>query len=719
MQTIQAILQVGAEQHKWTDAYGVNTNTPRIVLGANAALLLDLRTDPDVDSGSLPPYSRAELQLASSWYIALDIDYDQSTMPVLLRTAGISLLPEDDTGRTLLSVELPNTDTPAMRAAVKSAQTLNLRGEIGGYDGEGNLTVCIQFPLVIVNRVYLPGDTPADIVQNPDYYTALQTNAAIAAAIRDALEEYEAPAGAPGPATDITLGTITYGDTPAATLTPHATLANTKVLSLVLPVVDAAPPPSFSIGSVTTGSTPSASLTVDQENGNAYVLSLVVPAVPGISPKATEWSPSTTYAKGDAVRHASAWYISLADGNLAATPSLSPDAWALIVKDGAAGPAAVFQFSPDASAWHNPPNVSTDRFYRISVDGGITFGAAIPLAMPSVTVAMQFNPSPLGWHAGTAGTSYTTAHGNFIRVLRNGEYTQSLQLFGTTNAPVDPALEVHAVFSNDGTYFHPAFEEGDTTARITNPDDGETKLVNLTNTSTDLVTAFEFAPASEPWHDTYQDGDHYARHSNDNGAAFSAPWPLHGLSAYQIWLAQGNTGDEDDFLESIGLPDAPDDGKLYARRNGQWVEVAASSGSGSSSGTGGSDEPAATSDSVLYGCVPYSVAGSITNVSQLTQAMLEDQGTDAHTAAAEAASKSFGTCPAGGWLYVLIPASSSLIARKYDGISSFVPFGTGVPVDDTEANGASVTIDGTAYKLYGEWTSITAEYSFQLTPPAT
>lgn len=51
-----------------------------------------------------------------------------------------------------------------------------------------------------------------------------------------------------------------------------------------------------------------------------------------------------------------------------------------------------------------------------------------------------------------------------------------------------------------------------------------------------------------------------------------------GDSAYQVWLDAGNTGSVQDYLDSLkgdngGIPEAPNDGKMYGRMNGTWVEI--------------------------------------------------------------------------------------------------------------------------------------------------
>ena len=68
---------------------------------------------------------------------------------------------------------------------------------------------------------------------------------------------------------------------------------------------------------------------------------------------------------------------------------------------------------------------------------------------------------------------------------------------------------------------------------------------------------------------------------------------ISGVSPYQEYLAAGGTDDYLTWYSTLtgGLPEAPSDGKLYARKNAAWVEVTAGSGSGSGGGSGGGSEP--------------------------------------------------------------------------------------------------------------------------------
>ena len=68
----------------------------------------------------------------------------------------------------------------------------------------------------------------------------------------------------------------------------------------------------------------------------------------------------------------------------------------------------------------------------------------------------------------------------------------------------------------------------------------------------------QYSATGDSWHDAYTAGDHYVRIKVGSGA-WSAPIAI-CVSAYDIWLAAGNSGTEADFLDSLqGEPGDPAD----------------------------------------------------------------------------------------------------------------------------------------------------------------
>lgn len=70
----------------------------------------------------------------------------------------------------------------------------------------------------------------------------------------------------------------------------------------------------------------------------------------------------------------------------------------------------------------------------------------------------------------------------------------------------------------------------------------------LAGTVAQTIT-IQYSANGEIWHDSYTAGDHYLRVKAGSGA-WSDAIPL-CVSAYDIWLAQGNNGTEEDFLRSL------------------------------------------------------------------------------------------------------------------------------------------------------------------------
>ena len=90
--------------------------------------------------------------------------------------------------------ELPDTDCTAIRNALATAESLQFKGEISALDGDGAVIVCLQFPVRLVNRVWIEGTVPAEVENDPAYLTSAQVQALIA----DGLENARGPQGPKG-----------------------------------------------------------------------------------------------------------------------------------------------------------------------------------------------------------------------------------------------------------------------------------------------------------------------------------------------------------------------------------------------------------------------------------------------------------------------------------------------------------------------------------------
>ncbi|MDD3155342.1 MAG: hypothetical protein PHS41_10775 [Victivallaceae bacterium] len=186
MQKISSILMIAGGKASFTDSYGNSAAAPNLKIGISALLELDLRTgEIDPDSGELACYPYAQLATATSFYLAIDNDYDADTAPQLLRLSGITLT--GGAGQpTRITAQLPNTATAGLRAAVDAEESVVLKAEIGGMSasGEGEEIVTetvfvFGFVLTLSNRVYFGEgvETPEPVT---DYYTKVETNAIFA-----------------------------------------------------------------------------------------------------------------------------------------------------------------------------------------------------------------------------------------------------------------------------------------------------------------------------------------------------------------------------------------------------------------------------------------------------------------------------------------------------------------------------------------------------------
>lgn len=75
-----------------------------------------------------------------------------------------------------------------------------------------------------------------------------------------------------------------------------------------------------------------------------------------------------------------------------------------------------------------------------------------------------------------------------------------------------------------------------------------TSVATAVNAAVPAIT-IHYSANGESWHGTYAAGDHYLRIKVGSGA-WSDSIPL-SVSAYDIWLQQGNSGSEADFLASL------------------------------------------------------------------------------------------------------------------------------------------------------------------------
>ena len=118
---------------------------------------------------------------------------------------------------------------------------------------------------------------------------------------------------------------------------------------------------------------------------------------------------------------------------------------------------------------------------------------------------------------------------------------------------------------------------------------------------------------------------------------------------------------------------------------------------------------AAAPEPMYYGCIND---GETYKVSQITADMLT---ADTVTEADAGAMQVNVTAPAGAVLFVLIPADSGLTVMQDDGVGGKVPFNEDNGAAGTGANGLALTLNGTDYKAYGEFSLIDADTIIYIT----
>lgn len=115
---------------------------------------------------------------------------------------------------------------------------------------------------------------------------------------------------------------------------------------------------------------------------------------------------------------------------------------------------------------------------------------------------------------------------------------------------------------------------------------------------------------------------------------------------------------------------------------------------------GGGGEVVPVGGTMYYGYL--SSTSSFQSVTAITADMLEEDTIIAADATA-AGAISLGVVPAGSFTVVLVPADSGLTVRKDDGFGGKVAFELDNGIAGSGANGATVTIGDTQYKVYGEF----------------
>lgn len=181
MKIFNRTLMIDGNKARWVDDWGFNQSLPEIAIGTRVKLRIDLRTTETDESDGMRLPVNAESFQCDNYYFALDNDYDQETAPKLLKSTGIVLVEENE--RVYLEFEMPSTaGLPGLLDAVATSESVELKAEIGGYMGDASVAeaaFAFRFSVLIGNRVWLGGDAPPYVEEDPEYLTAVQVMAII------------------------------------------------------------------------------------------------------------------------------------------------------------------------------------------------------------------------------------------------------------------------------------------------------------------------------------------------------------------------------------------------------------------------------------------------------------------------------------------------------------------------------------------------------------
>ena len=171
------VLQISSSGAKLCDEHGDSAGISlAFSLGQHLTLEFDLRGAETAD-GVLVPLNAAKLTGCTGFYFALSNVWNAASAPLFLRTSGITV--ETRNGKTILSVELPDTGVSSLISALAGKASAAFTCEIGGLDENALAVFVWQFQVTVCNRIYLGGDLPESISGDPAYLTAVEVRALI------------------------------------------------------------------------------------------------------------------------------------------------------------------------------------------------------------------------------------------------------------------------------------------------------------------------------------------------------------------------------------------------------------------------------------------------------------------------------------------------------------------------------------------------------------
>ena len=180
MNQTTVILKCDASGAVLSDQYGSKVRQlPEFIVGTEVELLFDLRKAASSES-ELPPLDSSVITGCFSYFLAIDRDFDSTTLPVFLKTSGIEPVISDK--KTALKVCIGNTSAESLLRVLGTAKSCELTCELAGLNENGTARFSWLFPLLIRNRVFMGGDdVPESTASDPAYLTSAEVKAVIAA----------------------------------------------------------------------------------------------------------------------------------------------------------------------------------------------------------------------------------------------------------------------------------------------------------------------------------------------------------------------------------------------------------------------------------------------------------------------------------------------------------------------------------------------------------
>ena len=269
----------------------------------------------------------------------------------------------------------------------------------------------------------------------------------------------------------------------------------------------------------------------------AFTLNLTLPRGAdgsGVSPAGT-WATDVTYSLNAAVRHASAWWRSLHDDNLGNEPPatrVDNAHWQIIVKDGISADPLIVNYNdtddPDDDGWHLY-RIATDRYYRFTTDGGLTFTEAMEISQAPLNVLILFNPdATTDWQdipAPVGTNNYHIATGKYYRVKTDAGIWGTPQQIHALDATEIFRVQYGATPENeeDEPEWHANFQPGDDRILFYNTLGSIRLDVEVSLEDGEEIGGVQVCAIENPWHASYAATDLYKKISVDSGLTWTVP----------------------------------------------------------------------------------------------------------------------------------------------------------------------------------------------------